>query len=147
MFHDIQNQLSTKQAFTTGTAVSTDTYDLNAIGHDPSIGRTLSGLFAVTTAAGGGVIATSYTLQVIQSAAANLGTPDVIATRTVLGSECTIDKQFGVPIPQGSISKRYLGLQVVTTGGTAPTVSMSNYIVPQSEIPFNKFFTKVYETI
>jgi hypothetical protein len=147
MFHDIQNQLSTKQAFTTGTAVSTDTYDLNAIGTDPSVGRLLAGLFSVTTAAGGTVVATSYKLDVIQSAAANLSSPDVIATGTVLGSACTIDKQFIVPIPQGSITKRYLGLQVTTTGGTAPTVSLSGYIVPQDEIPVNKFFSKVYTTI
>lgn len=147
MFHDIQNQLSTKQAFTTGTAVSTDTYDLNSTTSDPSIGRLLAGLFAVTTAAGGTVVATSYKLDVIQSTAANLSSPDVIATATVTGASCTIDKQFVVPIPQGSITKRYLGLQVTTTGGTAPTVSLSGYIVPQDEIPVNKFFSKVYTTI
>lgn len=147
MFHDIQNQLSTKQAYTTGTAVSTDTYDLNAVGHDPSIGRDLCGLFAITTTAAGTVTATSYDLQVIQSAAANLSSPTVLATRNILGSAAVVNQQFAVPIPQGSITQRYLGLQVVTNGGTAPTVSMSNYIVPQDEVPVNKFFAKVYTTI
>ncbi len=146
MFHDYQNELSAKQAITVD-AVSTHTYDLNAVGYDPSMGRALTGLVAVTTAAAGTVVATSYGLQVIQSAAADLSSPDVIASRTVTGASCTVDTMFEIPIPHGSITKRYIGFNYDVTGGTAPTVSFSSYIVPFDEVPKSKAFTKVYTTI
>lgn len=147
MFHDYQNELSAKQAITVD-AVSTHTYDLNAVGHDPSLGRPLTGLVAVTTTAAGTVTATSYGLQVIQSANADLSAADVIATRTVTGAECIVDTQFEIPIPHGVITKRYLGFNYDVTGGTAPTVSFSSYIVPFDEVPNkHRAFTKVYETI
>lgn len=144
---DKQNELGDAQAFTTGTTVSTNAYDLGAVGHDPSIGRRLAALFVVSTAAGGTTPATSYDLQIIQSATSNLATPDVLATRNVLVAAAIADAVFEVPLPAGVVTKRYLGVQVVTNAGTAPTISMSSYLVPQDEIPKFKAFSKVYTTI
>lgn len=148
MFHDIQNQLMVKQAFTTGATLSTDVYDLGKEGIDISIGEMFSGLIVATTAPAGTVAATSYTLEVLQSSAANMGTPDVVATKSALAAELEVDKQVILPIAQGSISKRYLSFRVTAVGGTAPTVTLSGFLVPSKEIAVkDKYFPKVYNTI
>lgn len=143
---DFQNELFAKQAVTTA-AVKSDAYDLTSAGHDPSIGDQISGLIAVTTAAGGAVVATSYKLDVIQAADSSFTTPDVLASVTYAGSTFTKDKKYEIPVPQGVITKRYIGLQITPTGGTTPTLSVSGYIVPSREIPVNTNFTKVQITI
>lgn len=137
-----------KAAIAAVAVVSADQYDLNAVGHDPSIGSPgLAGYFSVTTAAAGTAIATSYTLEVIQSTVSAMTAPDVLATRSVAGTACTVNAQFGVPLAQGVITKRFLALRVTAVGGTAPTLAISGYLVPRDIIPVNKFFTKVYTTI
>lgn len=148
MFHDIQNQLMVKQAITTGATLSTDVYDLVATnGMDPSIGRMYAALFVPTVAAAGTVVATSYTLEVLQSTVSAMTSPDVIATGSYAGTSFTLDAMFQVVIPQGSISKEFIAFRVTAVGGTAPTVTLSAYLVPVDEIPVNKFFKKVYTTI
>lgn len=137
-----------KQAITTGATLSTDVYDLVATnGMDPSIGRQFSALFVPTVAAAGSVVATSYTLEVLQSTVSAMTSPDIIATRSVAGTAMTVDSAFEVPIPQGSISKEFIAFRVTAVGGTSPTVTLSAYLVPSDEIPVNKFFKKVYTTI
>ena len=149
MFHDIQNELMSKAAITTAAVVSADTFDLGAVGTDPSIGELMAGLFISTTAPAGTVAATSYLFEVITSAAANLGSPTVIASASVTtaSGNLAVDKRVIVPIPQGSITQRYLGFRVTPTGGTAPTFSVSAQYVPLKEIPAYKPFPKAYTTI
>ncbi len=144
MFHDIQNQLMVKQAVAAAAVVSADVYDLVKPTTDPSIGRMLAALFVPTVAAAGGA---TYTLEVIQSAASGMTSPDVIATRVVTAAELALDALVSLPIPQGSISKRYIAFRVTPVGGTTPTVTLSAYLVPLDEIPVNKQFAKVYTTI
>lgn len=146
MFHDIQNQLFAKKAVTTAAVVS-DAYTVGAVGADPSIGDQLSGLFEVTTAAGGTAVATSYKLDVIQAADESFATSDVLSSVTYAGSLFTVNTKWEVPIPQGKVNKLYLGLQITPTGGTSPTLSVSGYIVPSREIPVNTNFTKAQTTI
>jgi hypothetical protein len=148
MFHDIQNQLMVKQAFTTGATLSTDVYDLGKEGIDISIGEMFSGLIVATTAPAGTVTATSYTLEVLQSSAANMSSPDVLVTKSVLPAALAVDRQVTLTIEQGSISKRYLSFRVTAVGGTAPTVTLSGFLVPTKEIAIkDKYFPKVYSTI
>ena len=149
MYLDIQNELMSKAAIAGAAVVSADTFDIGAVNSDVSIGELMAGLFVVTTAAAGTVAATSYLFEVITSAAANLGTPTVIASVSVATplTNLTADKEVIVPIPQGSISQRYLGFRVTPTGGTAPTLSVSAHYVPLKEIPAFKPFPKAYTTI
>lgn len=144
MFHDIQNQLMVKQTITTAAAVSTDVYDLGKEGADISIGEAYSALFVPTTAATGGA---TYTLEVIQSSASGMSSPDVLATRAIAAGVLTVDTQFILSIPQGAISKRYLAFRVTPAGGTTPSVVLSAFLVPDKEIAVNKYFAKVYETL
>jgi hypothetical protein len=150
MFQDIQNELMSKAAITTAAVVSADTFDLGAVGTDPSIGELMAGLFTVTAAAGGSPAATSYLFEVITSASPVLTSPTVIASSGAVltaGGRLAVDQEVIVPIPQGSISQRYLGFRVTPTGGTSPTLSVSAHYVPLKEIPAYKPFPKAYTTI
>lgn len=144
MRFDVQNQLSAAQAFTGATTVSTNSYGIQSYGGnkpDMSIGRRMSILVLVTTAAGAG---STHTWDVIQSAAAALTTPDILATVTNIAATLTAGYAFEIPIPQGSISKLYLGFQNTSTGGTT-TVSADAYLLPADEIPKFKSFPKVVD--
>lgn len=149
MYLDIQNELMSKAAIAGAAVVSADTFDIGAVNSDVSIGELMAGLFVVTTAAAGAPAATSYLFEVITSAAANLGSPTVIASATALtaGGRLGVDQEVIVPIPQGSITQRYLGFRVTPTGGTTPTMSVSAHYVPLKEIPAYKPFPKAYTTI
>jgi hypothetical protein len=150
MYLDIQNELMSKAAIAAVAVVSADTFDIGAVNVDPSIGELMAGKFVVTTGAAGAPIATSYLFEVITSAAANLSSPTVIASSGAVltaSARLAVDREVIVPIPQGSITQRYLGFRVTATGGTTPTMSVSAYYVPLKEIPAYKPFPKAYTTI
>lgn len=139
---DALNQLSDAQAFT-ATAVSTNTYDSETAGNDMSIGEELVLAVAVDVAADFTTGDETYTLQLIQSAAANLGSPDVLASRAILAADLTAGSTHYLPLPQGSKTKRYLGYQLVAAG-TTPTVTLTAFLQPASMIDKQKFYANNY---
>lgn len=147
MFHDIQNQLSSKQALAGVTAtVSTDVYDTGKVGgSDISIGGKtgISVLVVPTTVtvATGGI-----KIEFIQSASDTMSSPDVLATRDIAAADLKVDSRLELPIPQGSISKRFVAIRY-TGGNAALAANVSGYIVPTAEIPVWTPFPKVYNTI
>lgn len=147
MFHDIQNQLSVKQAVANVTPViSTDVYDTGKVGgSDISIGGKtgISALVVPTTVT---VATGGFTVDVIQSATNNMASPDVIATRIFLAADMIVDKRLEIPIPQGSISKQFLAIRY-TGGNAALNTVVSGYLVPTQEIPAWKPFPKVYPSL
>lgn len=128
MILDTQALLSDAQAVT-ADAVSTNTYDSGAAGNDVSIGEELCIMVTVDTAADFTTGDETYAFQVIQSANANLSSPDVLSVRTVLAADLTAGAKIHLPIPMGSKSKRYLGLNY-DVGGTSPSVTVTAAIVP-----------------
>ena len=115
-------QLSAAQAVTT-TAVSTNTIDLSQ-SRDMAVGRDLYAVVDVdasVTAAG----AATVTFQVITSAAANLGSPTVIAQTDAIGkAELTAGRRpISIALNPAILAaqpngQRYLGVQY--TVGTGP---------------------------
>ncbi len=139
---DIQNQLSSAQAFTGAATVSTNSYKKGSAAQDISIGRRMALLLIVTTAAGAG---STHTMDAIQATDSALTTSvDVLATITVLAAALTAGAVFELPIPQGVMTKQYLGFQNTSSGGTT-TVSLDVYLVPQDEIAKYKSFPKVVD--
>jgi len=121
MMTDALLQLSSAQAVT-ATAVSTNTIDLG-VARDLGPGRSLFAVWTVdetATAAG----AATVTFQVITSAAANLGSPTVVAQTDAIGkAELTagrkgfaqrIDPAILAAQPNG---QRYLGVQYTVATG------------------------------
>lgn len=147
MRFDVENQLSVAQAFTGGATVSTNSYAIanySAVGNKPdiSIGRRMSLLVMVTTAAGAG---STHTMEVIQADDAAL-TSNVasLASLSIVAATLTKGYAFELPIPQGVISQLFLGFRNTSTGGTT-TVSLDVYLVPADEIPKFKSFPKVVD--
>lgn len=144
MRFDIENQLSSAQAFTGAATVSTNSYQKQTAAQDISIGRRMALLCAVTTAAGAG---STHTMEAIMATDAALtASITVLASVSILAAVLTQGYVFEIPIPQGVLSKQYLGFRNTSTGGTT-TVSLDVYLVPQDEIPKYKSFPKVVDAV
>lgn len=140
MRFDIENQLSVAQAFTGAATVSTNSYAKQSAAQDLSIGRRMALFLAVTTAAGSG---STHTMECIQADDAALTTNvEVLGTLTILAAALTAGATFELPIPQGVMTRTYLGFRNTSTGGTT-TVSLDVYLMPQDEIHKYKSFPKV----
>jgi hypothetical protein len=151
MRFDVQNQLSTAQAFTGTATVSTNAYQIanssvynTANKPDISIGRRMSLLVLITTAAGSG---STHTWDAVSATNTALtGTLTVLNTITNLAATLTAGYAFEIPIPQKSISQLFLGARNTSTGGTT-TVSADIYIMPADELPAFESFVKVVDAL
>lgn len=126
MITDALLRVSDAQAIT-GDAASTNTIDLGTA-RDIGAGEPLFMVFTVTEAFNN---LTSLAIQIITSDAANLGTPTVRATQTVLLAGLTVGAQFVVPVPPiiGSLGQRYMGAYYDVTGTNPSTGKITADIV------------------
>lgn len=132
MFLDAQTLLSDAQAVT-ADAASSNTYDTGAAGRDISQGEPLALVISVDTAADGTTTDETYAFQFIQSANADLSSPDVLVARTIGYANLTAGSVHVIPIPPDSITKRYVGAYY-DVGGTSPSVTVTAWIAPMSMI-------------
>ena len=140
MRFDLENQLSVEQAFTGSATVSTNSYKKQSAAQDLSIGRRMALLVLPTVSAGAG---STHTLDCIQADNAALTTnKEVIATVSKAAADLTTADVIEIPIPQGVMSRQYIGFQNTSTGGTT-TVTLDVYFVPQDEIALYKSFPKI----
>jgi hypothetical protein len=138
MYIDALGLLSDAQAVT-ADAVSTNTYDSGAAGNDISAGAGLVIAIQVDVAADSTTGDETYKFDVIQSAAANLGSADVLASRVIAAADLTAGSIHYLPIPQGSKTKRYLGLNY-DVGGTTPTITCTAFIQPANMLQQSKVY-------
>jgi hypothetical protein len=140
MRFDVENQLSVAQAFTGAATVSTHSYMKQSAAQDLSIGRRMSLLLLPTVNAGAG---STHTLEVIQADDAALtSNVQVLGSVSKLAAALTKGQEIELPIPQGVMTKQYLGFRHTATGGTT-TLTADVYLVPADEIPAYKSFTKI----
>jgi hypothetical protein len=142
MRFDVENQLSVEQAFTGAATVSTNSYKKQSAAQDLSIGRRMALLVLPTVAAGSG---STVQIEAIQATNAALSTSvDALASVSVAAASLALGDAIEVPIPQGVMTKQYLGARVTITGGTT-TLTADIYLVPQDEIPMYKSFPKAVD--
>jgi len=142
MRFDIENQLSVAQAFTGAATVSTNSYQKQSAAQDLSIGRRMSLLVMATVNAGSG---STHTLEAIQADNSTLTSGvEVLSTVSVLAAAFILGKEIEVPIPQGVMTKEFLGFRNTSSGGTT-TVTADCYLVPSDEIANYKAFPKVVD--
>lgn len=112
MYTDAQTQFSAAQAITTGTQLSTNSYDLG-VARDVGRGRVIRVYCNATTTFAGG---TSLQVNIVEDSASNLGTATVIETGavTVEANLTAGTRLVDVALPK--TTKRYIGLQFVTVG-------------------------------
>lgn len=142
---DIENQLSVKQVFNTASAVSTHSYEKQTAAQDISIGRRMALLVLPVVAADGGA---TYTLEAIQADDAALTSGvEILSAVTASDTDLALGKEVEIPIPQGSMSKKFIGFRCKIAGGTSPEVTLDVYLMPQDEIAEYKSFPKVIDVV
>jgi len=132
MFLDAQCLLSDAQAVTTD-AVSTNAYDTGAAGNDITEGEPLGVVITVDVAADFTTGDETYTFEVIQDDDAALGSPLILVSKAILASDLTLGSRHVIPIPPGSKTLRYIGMNY-NTAGTSPTITVTAAIGPLSMI-------------
>ena len=105
-------------------AVSTNTYDRGLANNYLGQGTPVGAVLVVEVAADFTSADETYKFSIIQSANANLSSGDLLVSETFLGSALTLGKIVHIPLPNGSVTKRYLGLDY-DGSGTTPTVTVS----------------------
>lgn len=85
----------------------------------------------------------TFNFQLIQSANADLSSPDNLISRTIDYSLLTAGSKHYIPIPPGAITKRYIGLYF-DGGGTTPTITLTAWISAQSMIDKQPTYAKGY---
>lgn len=145
MFVDALNQLSDAQALT-ATAFSTNTFDSGDANNDISIGEPLGLAIGVDVAADFTTTDETYEIQIVQSANANLSSPDVLASRPILASDLTAGKLAYLGLPAGSKTKRYLGARYIL-GGTTPSITLTTFLQPLSMIEAIKNYPSGFQVL
>lgn len=144
MRFDIENQVCVAQAFTGAATVSTHSYMKQSAAQDISIGRRMAFLIQVAVAAGAG---STHTFDLIQADDAALtSNVQVLNSISRTAAQLTKGSEHELPIPQGVLTKQYIGIRNTATGGTT-TVTVDAYLVPQDEIAKYKSFPKVNDAI
>lgn len=142
MRFDIENQLSSAQAFTGAATVSTNSYQKQSAAQDISIGEQMALLIMPTVAAGAG---STHTMEAIQATDSALTAGiDVLASRSIVAADLILGSAFTLPFPAGSMTKQFLGFRNTSTGG-ATTVTLDVYLMPEEDIPHFKTFPKVVD--
>jgi hypothetical protein len=140
MILDANLALSTDQQIT-ADAVSENTIDLGDVTPKRRIGagEVLGvGVFVKLQ----GTHTGSMVLELIESAAANLGSPVVVASLTLINAEILAGQKFFVAIPPGQTKLRYLGLNYNITGTVDFTVDA--FLMPQSQFESSHLVAKGY---
>jgi hypothetical protein len=144
MFVDALLLLSDAQVLT-ATDDSTNVIDLGNTTpvRDISAGEPMALAVNVDAAADAVTGDETYEIAVVQSDNADLSSPDVLTSRVILAAQLGIGTVHQLPIPPGSITKRYLGA-TYTLGGTTPGLTLTAYIGPMNLIESRRNYAASY---
>lgn len=128
MYLDALGLVSDAQALT-ATAVSTNTIDLGSSTpvRDIGAGEPIGFGVAIDVAGDFTTADETYTIEVIQSANADLSSPDVLNSRLLAAANYKSGALNFIEVPQGTVTKRYLGLRY-TLAGTTPTITVTAWL-------------------
>lgn len=144
MILDVQNQASDTQAVT-ADAVSTNAIDLGnpTVKNEIGGGEPMAMVIGIDVAADFTTGDETYVFELIQSANANLSSPDILASRAIVAGSLTVGSYHVIGVPPKSVTKRYLGMNY-NTGGTSPSVTVSTWLVPQKNVDSFLAYAKGY---
>lgn len=115
-------------------AASDFSYDTAAAGNDISIGEPLGLAIQVVTAAKVSGTTETYEFQIIQSTLGTLATPDILIKYPFTNAQATTQLVAGslivLPVPPGSITKRFIGGYF--DGANTPTITVTAWFAPLS---------------
>lgn len=113
-----------------GNYVSTNTIDLLAAANNQGRGRPRRAYAVMTTALAG---ATNIKAQYIQSANADLSSPDVLIDGAVVTAANAVAGAVLMDAALIDNTKRYVGFRFVTTGSDASAGAVSAYLVADTD--------------
>lgn len=144
MYIDGQNLLSDAQAFTSDAA-TTNTIDLGNVTPKRQLGdgEPMVMCVQVDVAADTTTGDETYEFQFIQSANADLSSPDNLISRTIAAADLTAGSIHFIPVPPGAVTKRYVG-GYYNGGGTTPTITATIWLAPMAMIDRIKAYAKGY---
>ena len=133
---DALNRLSNNQAVT-AAAASTSQINLKVAGRDIGNGNPLYLVIKCSVAMTGTSVTDVVTLR--QSAAANMGSPDTLATICTFPAESAAGTGYVYPIPPSLVSKQYLDIYHTPTGGAGSltTGSFTAFVTPEYAVAKN----------
>lgn len=145
MLIDALLTLSDAQALS-ATGFSTNTIDLGNVTpkRDIFVGEGLEVVVTVDVAADAASGDETYTFQFVQSANANLSSPDVLAQVAIARATLVAGYSFTLPVPEGLLTKQYIGLQY-TLGGTTPSITVTADIRPMNSLQNEEYFASGYK--
>lgn len=133
MYVDAQNRFSNDQAVTTGTQLSTNNVDLLSANKNLGIGIEGRIVAHVTTTFASG---TSIRAEVIQSASADMSSPDILVTGPTLLEAAAVEGAVLLDVKLPNTTKRYVGVRYITVGThTAGTVHAA-IVAETDHMPF-----------
>lgn len=155
MFVDAQTQLWSAAALS-ATGVSTNGYDLgadavaNATRRDPSQGEPIVAVLTVGVAAKVSGTTETYEFDAIQADDSALtSNVEVLAQYPFTNTQAGVLLKAGailvLPYPQGSITKRYIGLKFV--GANTPTITVSAWITLASMTQASKNYATLINVL
>lgn len=144
MFIDKENLLCDAQAFT-ADANTTNAFDngTSVPKIDFGAGIPMCVAIQVDVAADFTTGNETYAFNFIQSANADLSTPDILSGRTISYADLTAGSIQYVMIPPKAVTKRYLGL-AFDGGGTTPTGTFTSWITAMHMIDARRDYPNGY---
>lgn len=138
---DLENMVSRAQVVNAASVKSTHAISQLDGNYDPSIGCQYGALVVPTVAVVG---ANTMQIAVIQADEVTLTTNKQVIALSPAALALTVDVPVVVEIPEGSISKKFVGIEY-TFGGTSVTVNA--WIAPIKSIANNPHFPNPVKTV
>jgi len=144
MWVDALLLLSDAQAVS-ADAASTNTIDLGGTNKTIGDGEPLAVLFTVDVGADYTTTDETYEFQIIQSANANLSSPDILVRRAISAASLGLaaGTRVSVSLPFGTPTKRYLGAYY-DVGGTTPSLTVTAFLGPLRFIERMTYYPGVF---
>lgn len=136
---DINDQVMIDQVVTVDV-VSDKCINLGEAGIDKTVNTAMCYMIVPKVDAGGDVVATSYKFDAVEDTVATLGSATVLSSVTVAGSLIKNGEPIVLPLPKGSMTKKYQGMSIDVTGGTNPTCTFDAFLVPMHEVESKKSY-------
>jgi len=144
MILDALAKLSSSQALTAGTTVSTDKYDLGNVTprRDVGAGEPMAVVVTVEEAAAGST--DTFDFQLVSDEDAALGSPTVHLTRRVAKALLVEGAMLVLDIPPAPHNyERYLGARYIV--GSGDSITVSAHICPRNHIPAQAYYATAFE--
>lgn len=133
---DALDRFSNDQAVT-AAAASTSQINLKVAGRDIGNGNPLYVVIKCTVAMTDGSSDSTLAVTLRQSAAANMGSPDTLATICTFPAVSAAGVGYVYAIPPGLVTKQYLDLYYTPASGNLSTGSFTAFVTPEYAVAKN----------